>query len=161
MKKIGLLFIVTMLFAIHNSFTQSTPDSLLKSKKISEKHQYIGDRMIDRSPEIIEFLLKYKDNNKVPTQKELNKLLLNLDIKETESNKPISKEVAFKLIDFYFKYSEENQRTNVANFDKENNFLNSFSYINFRDQIKAVNPSATDLEIQKVFIEMHEKLKNL
>ncbi|NOR27812.1 MAG: hypothetical protein GQ540_04705 [Lutibacter sp.] len=143
MKKTIVIFMATVLFTITNSHTQTLQSSNEDSK------------------EIIEFLLKYKDNNKTPTKKEFNKLLANLGIHEIVSNNGMTKEVAFKLIDFYFKYSEENQSTNSAGFDKENIFLNSLSYINFRNQIKVVNPYATDLEIQKVFIEMHEKLKNL
>ena len=143
MKKTIVIFMATVLFTITNSHTQTLQSSNEDSK------------------EIIEFLLKYKDNNKTPTKKEFNKLLANLGIHEIVSNNGMTKEVAFKLIDFYFKYSKENQSTNSVDFDKENIFLNSLSYINFRNQIKAVNPYATDLEIQKVFIEMHEKLKNL
>jgi len=161
MKKIGLFFIVTTLFTINNSFTQSTPNSLLKSNKQSEKIQSIERKAIDKSPEIVEFILKYKGNDKTPTQKELNELGLNIGITEINSNKTISKEVVFKLIDFYFKYSEENNPLDLANFDNENRVFKSLSYVNFRKQIKGVNPNATDTEIQQIYVEMHEKLKNI
>jgi len=149
----------TVLFTITSSHTQTLQSSL--TNQSTNNHQNSIKNSNDDSKEIVEFLLKYKGNNKIPTKKELNKLLANLGIHEIIPNSGMTKEVAFKLIDFYFKYSEENQSTNSANFNKESNFLNSLSYINFKHQIKAVNTNATDLEIQKVFIEMHEKLKNL
>jgi len=161
MKKTIVIFMATVLFTITNSYTQTPQKSLIKSNQLTKYHQSLTKTGNGNSKEIIEFLLKYKGNNKRPTKKEFNKLLANLGIHEIVPNSGMTKEVAFKLIDFYFKYLEENQETNCADFGKENSFLNSLSYINFRNQIKAVNPKATDLEIQKVFIEMHKKLKNL
>ena len=161
MKKTIVIFMATVLFTITNSHTQTPQKSLIKSNQFTKYDQSLIKTGNGNSKEIIEFLLKYKGNNKRPTKKEFNKLLANIGINDIVPNSGMTKEVAFKLIDFYFKYSEENQQINSADYDKGNNFLNSFSYINFRNQIKAVNPNATDLEIQKVFIEMHEKLKNL
>jgi len=134
---------------------------LLKLNKLSEKHQNLEGKRNDKSLEIIEFLLKYQNTNKIPTQKELNKLLLNLGISELETNNSITKEVAFKLIDFYFNYLEENKQTHVEALDKVNEDFSSLSYVNFRNQIKAVNPNVKEAEIHKVYLEMQEKLKNL
>ncbi len=160
MKKTIVILITAVLFTITSSYTQTLKSSLTKTQ-LTKNHQDLTKIGNDGNKEIVEFLLKYKGNNNTPTQKELNKLLANLGIQEIIHNTSMTKEVAFKLIDFYFKYLEENPPANSADFDKENSFLNNLSYINFRNQIKAVNPNATDLEIQKVFMEMHEKLKNL
>jgi hypothetical protein len=155
MKKLRLVFVVVVLFTVQNSFTQS------ETYKLSKKNQYCNEEHIDKSPEIVEFLLKYKNTTNKPTQDELNTLFKYLGIEKMVSNKPISKEVVFKLIDFYFNYVNQNQPDYYTNSDDENSFTKNLSYINFRKQIKGVNPDVTDVEIQKVFIEMHHKLKNL
>lgn len=147
MKKIVLIFTVTVLFVINNSYTQSLLTGLLKNKQ--------------ETSEIKQFLLKYKNNNKIPTEIEFTKLLLSMGIVEDFNNSATTKEVAFKLIDFYLNNIEELHLNSKKNLDEVKSVFNSDSYINFRKQIKAINPNANDADIQKVYVEMQEKLKNL
>ena len=100
-----------------------------------------------KSEEIIAFLLKYSDRDENPSQNDIDKVLSNLGVSENISIKDVSKEEVLNLIYFF-----------INNYEKEptNN-----SYTNFRNQIKAVNSKVTDVEIQKLYLEMQEKLKNI
>lgn len=169
MKKIIIIFIVTVLFTIHNFYSQNTPNDLTKLNHLAKNLVNLNPKNSKNSEEIIAFLLKYSDRYEYPTQNDINKVLTNLGVSENISRKDVTKEEVFSLIYFFIKNSERKPTNNSVNLsasdtsEKDNvkSIFKSISYTNFRDKIKAINPKVTDVEIQKLYLEMQEKLKNI
>lgn len=160
MKKRTIIFIITVLFTINNFYTQNMPYDLKKLNHLAKSMVDLNPEDSNNSEKIITFLLKYSDRNENPTQRDLDKVLTNLGINETTSIKNITKEEVFSLIYFFINNSER-KSNNISGNEDVKSVFNNTSYLNFRDQIKAVNSKVTDIEIQKLYLEMQEKLKNI
>lgn len=160
MKKRTIIFIITVLFTINNFYTQNMPNDLKKLNHLAKSMVDLNPEDSNNSEEIITFLLKYSNRNENPTQSDFDKVLTNLGINETTSIKNITKEEVFSLIYFFINNSER-KSNNISGNEDVKSVFNNTSYLNFRDQIKAVNSKVTDIEIQKLYLEMQEKLKNI
>jgi hypothetical protein len=169
MKKIIIIFIVTVLFTIHNLYSQNTPNDLILLNHLAKSMVNFNPENSKNTEEIITFLLKYSDRSENPTQNDIDKVLANLGVSKNVSRKDVAKEEVFSLIYFFIKNSERKITNNSVNLstngtpekEKVKSIFNTISYTSFRDKIKAVNPKVSDTEIQKLYVEMQEKLKNI
>jgi len=161
MKNNIIIFIVTVLITINNSYSQNTPNDLTKLNHLAKSMVDLNPENSKNSEEIIAFLLKYSNQNETPSQLELDTILTNLGVSENISRKNITKEEVLSLIYFFINNSEIKTNKNTSISEEVKSQFKNTSYLNFRNQIKAVNSKVTDSEIQKLYLEMQEKLKNI